>query len=612
MRNCVQAIKVHRVGVVSFIIAVIVVSVHAAARADDVDCVKDFGPLYDTAANCGRKKIIYLGWDVPTVSYMRLHQQRIDTLAIDGCMFRVSRQDAAGGKIDSLDMWRHNQPRWTRDELQAAADDLRACTFSHVTENFLRICVVPGDVDWFDDTQCETLVNNISMLAWVAREGNARGICLDPEQYRKHLWSYEPSSGHSFLETAHIVRRRGRQLGSALRDVWLDMTIFTLLGYSTAGDMAEYADPLSDTMPYTSYALYVHFLHGLLEAMGPEMTVVDGYEHGYRINSTQGFLHSYYYCRSRLEAVIPHELRNIYRTQYQVGMAVFMDAHIGSSPRPFHIDTRGQTVDERLRRNMTSAIAVSDTYIWIYGATHYFFPDSYARDQKRIRQRIDGPWSDDIPDIDRAIRWAKDPHGMARRELPRLIRESALVDLTPNGSFNAPDSQTEKEAEKEHAAADWEDLDIPGWYTWQAASSSGQFSHVPHKGFDGGYVDMKGVTGGCYVTMIDTTPGRQYIIEGRIRAANGTKAMIRGAWYPQNGSRPPQTTYVYAHAGEDVKATRGWKHATAICTAPLRATQMRLTLISMAEDQASARAAFDEVHVWEVGQILGGETNSGQ
>ena len=105
---------------------------------------------------------------------------------------------------------------FTIDELQPALDDLRATRFDRFTDNFLRFNTTPGHVDWFDDFA--PILANAELAARFAREGKARGLLFDVEQYQGRLFEYRKqrdAATKPWAEYAAQARARGREVMSA-------------------------------------------------------------------------------------------------------------------------------------------------------------------------------------------------------------------------------------------------------------------------------------------------------------------------------------------------------------------------------------------------------------
>src|SRR4029079_18407600 len=118
----------------------------------------------------------------PDTAFMRQHLQEMEQRPFDGTVFEIN-----AGKLRFLnEAW--GKRRFAETELAQALDDLKATPFRRFTENFLRFDVTPGDVDWFDDF--DAIKIKPLLAAKIAREGKARGILFDIEQYAHPLFDY--------------------------------------------------------------------------------------------------------------------------------------------------------------------------------------------------------------------------------------------------------------------------------------------------------------------------------------------------------------------------------------------------------------------------------------
>src|SRR5262245_12691851 len=99
------------------------------------------------------KKLIEFGWDEPTTAFMRAHIAEMEKTPFDGCVFHVRFANLKGkpGEGGDFDWSCWGDRKFTRDELQASLDDLKATQFKRFTHNFLRFNTSPGTLDWFDD-----------------------------------------------------------------------------------------------------------------------------------------------------------------------------------------------------------------------------------------------------------------------------------------------------------------------------------------------------------------------------------------------------------------------------------------------------------------------------
>ena len=182
-------------------------------------------------ASAQAKKLIEFGWDEPDTAFMRAHIAEMEQMPFDGTVFHVtytnsSSAGARGSGSFMSECW--SSRAFTEAELKPALDDLKNTPFKRFTHNFLRFNVCPGNVDWFDDAGFTAIVNNARLAARIAREGKAKGILFDIEQYNFQLFNYRKqrdAATKSWDEYAAQVRKRGREVMAGFQEGYPDVTI---------------------------------------------------------------------------------------------------------------------------------------------------------------------------------------------------------------------------------------------------------------------------------------------------------------------------------------------------------------------------------------------------
>src|SRR5690349_15872900 len=118
---------------------------------------------------------------------MRDHIAQLQASPFDGCVFHANYRLSNGTQRNfSSDLWGRN--RFTAALLDSARADLVATPFGRFRENFLRVNVTPGDLDWFEDHGA--LMANLELAARLAKAGGCPGILLDTEPYQGPLWDF--------------------------------------------------------------------------------------------------------------------------------------------------------------------------------------------------------------------------------------------------------------------------------------------------------------------------------------------------------------------------------------------------------------------------------------
>ncbi len=338
-----------------------------------------------------RKKLLHWGWDEPDTGFLRLHLREMEKTPFDGCVFSVKHGANGTGGSFSWQFW--GRRRFAAEDVSEALADLRAIRPRRFSENFLRVNVTPGDLDWFDDFSA--VAANARLAGEMAVAGRARGILLDVEQYQGQLFDYRPSSAHperTWEACATQARVRGRELMRAFQQGAPDLTVFLTFGHSLPRVMSEHGrKPLAET----SYGLLAPFLDGLIEAARGRTRVIDGYELSY------GFHHAGQFSDARrlvTEGVLPIVgAPDAYRQRLQLAFGLWVDydwRHLGWSTTD---TSRNYFTPESFETALNAALSECDEYVWVYGETPRWWgstdakavvPEAYAKAIDRARALV--------------------------------------------------------------------------------------------------------------------------------------------------------------------------------------------------------------------------------
>ena len=335
-------------------------------------------PPHTSTGEPPRKKLIQIGWDMPDTAFLARHWAQMEHEApiFDGLAFTVNLA-TRHGPISSTAMW--DATPWQRDDLRPAMRDLQSCHWTRFTDNFLLVHTVPGALDWFDDHGWAVLTTKFELLAWVAKEGGARGLCYDPEHYDAHPFSYDPTRDRSFPDTVAKVRQRGREVVEALARAYPDMVLKTL--WLTGANYPADGDDWPTLLRDQEYGLFVAFVNGLLDGLPPQMQLVDGVEYGgYFCRKQADFLALYTLYRQHLGHagfLIAPENKGRFRAQVSVALPLYLDMYLnepddghwaGGAENPWYTaPSAGLTRQETLVANTGYALETADEYVWLYG-----------------------------------------------------------------------------------------------------------------------------------------------------------------------------------------------------------------------------------------------------
>ena len=322
------------------------------------------GVLVMVAGGCSpRKKLLEWGWDEPDTAFLRRNLREMEGTPFDGCIFGVRHGRQGAGGSFTWQFW--GTRRFSRDDLADAFADLRALRPRRFTENFLRVNVTPGDVDWFDDFS--PILANARLAGEMARLGRARGVVLDVEQYQGRIFDYRArrlASSRPWPTYAAQARVRGRHVMRAFQEGYPGLTVFLSFGHSLPWVLAERGRlPLAET----SYGLLAPFLDGMLEAARDRTRVVDGFELSY------GYLEPRHFDEAR--QLVEEGVRPIvgapdaYRERLRLGFGLWLDydwRHRGWSSEKA---SANYYTPDRVETILATALRTTDEYVWIYGET---------------------------------------------------------------------------------------------------------------------------------------------------------------------------------------------------------------------------------------------------
>ena len=322
--------------------------------------------------------------------------------------------------------------RWTRDSVKDQIPVFREIAKKpHLKESFLLFWISPKycdtRLDWTDDKAWANYAENMAVAAWVAKEGNMKGLMLDPEEYANAKQYKHTPADPPYGECAKIARQRGREVFSRVFKEYPDIVLFTLWYF---GRFRHYPEGVNRTNPVV-YAedrgeLLHHFYNGILDAMPPGARIIDGCEH-YSLSATK---YQYLFNANSIStAVMPFvapENRGKYRSQVQVSNTHFLDMfaqNANPKSRWYHGPVNGSRL-EHLRLNFEQSLLTATEYVWIYGEGlgKLFNWDNGHFEKAKT-------WEENIPGMTETFMLLKDPERWAAMRREKLAAEGKLVNL---------------------------------------------------------------------------------------------------------------------------------------------------------------------------------------
>ena len=308
------------------------------------------------------KKLIEFGWDEPDTRFMREHIAQMQASPFDGCIFHVNYRLPNGTQRNfTWDAW--GRSRFTAALLDSARLDLQATRFGRFRENFLRVNVTPGNLDWFEDHSA--VMTNLELAARLAKQGGCPGILLDTEPYQGQLWDFHAvTKAHprSWNELSAQVRRRGGEAMAALERGYPGLTVFVSVSYSWPFDETVGGRrPLSDA----HYGLLPSFLDGMIGAASDSVVIVDGHEASYPYRDPALFAAKADTMRHAVRRIVAQPER--YSRLLSVAFGIWLDHN---SPKlGWHADhpESNYFTPAAFAVSVQAALDHADRYVWIYG-----------------------------------------------------------------------------------------------------------------------------------------------------------------------------------------------------------------------------------------------------
>ena len=307
-----------------------------------------------------KKKIVEYGWDVPYPEFVRDNIRQMEERPFDGIIFRTKGFDHA-----------FDTRPWKRADLEPQLDTLSKIRWEKFTDNFLTLySASKWKMDWFDDEQWKTIVENMKLFSLAIRSGRCVGVCFDPEPYGTNPWVYPgPHKGKSFDEVAEQVRRRGSQLVTALQEHVPELKILSFFQFGLFGNILDEPDPgiRREKLLKQWMVLLPAFYVGILEGAAPGTILIDGNESAYYYESHHDYFHAYHLIRQRAQSLVPESLRKKYNAQVQAGMALYIDQALAK--RTTQTTSHFMSPEQQLKffeHNVYYALTTSDEYVWCY------------------------------------------------------------------------------------------------------------------------------------------------------------------------------------------------------------------------------------------------------
>ena len=284
-----------------------------------------------------------------------------------------------------------------------------------------------GRLDWRDDAAWARVATNSSVLASIARDGGVKGLVMDCEDYFQQSQYRVKPGDPPFDEASRLARQRGSEVFGAVFRAHPEATVlsFWLLSWNWGYFTSE--DPLGDMRE--SGDLWPSFVNGVIDAMPPTATLVDGDEKGYGYDFRHGdFAASAYFQGVKALELVAPENREKYRRQVRIGFGLYLDRYV----RPSKIGWFGKidgTPGGHFRRNFSDACRFAQEYVWLWGEKRSWVKWNLWTGKAAKKKNYERTWEDDMPGMCEAVRFLKSGESGVERKFEEMRSAGALTNL---------------------------------------------------------------------------------------------------------------------------------------------------------------------------------------
>ncbi|MCM8806900.1 MAG: hypothetical protein NC926_02930 [Candidatus Omnitrophica bacterium] len=337
------------------------------------------------------KKIIYYGWGTRDTMYIRENWEKMEEMPLDGIGINIC-IDRKKGPVDTGNIlgWHlFSKREFKYDNFKEAVEDLKIPKWKKFKDNFLPACICSTAQDqnfnWFDEERWRIIKNNWKTYIRIAKEGNLKGIIIDPEHYGAYFFHYPTMRervNRPFEEYKMKVYERGKELMKITKEIYPDITIlfFWTHSYLVLHPSEKLKEP-----EINSYGLLPYFVDGFIDESDERMRIFDICEFAYGFKEKIQFLESYHSIINKASkfSINPEK----YRKKIKVGFGLWIDNGNKWNNEDF---SKNYFKPEEFQKSLEYALEISDEYVWIYSQQVKFFPpnlpEEYLKAIKKVKK----------------------------------------------------------------------------------------------------------------------------------------------------------------------------------------------------------------------------------
>lgn len=300
------------------------------------------------------KRMLEFGWNTPRLQAMPEYIEAAQNTPFDGLILDIETPLHEAGLSWTI----YTNTRIDAEPLEILAQDMKDFPWGKLTDNFLRVNIAPGEVDWFDDY--DAILFNLEAVARLAHELGFKGIMLDTEQYPGISLFYYPQQKYqdryNFDEYAAQSRQRGREVMQTLNQAYPSITV--LYAYGLAVAPYENMEDLHEH----PYGLLPPFIEGMMEIADEETVLIDGFEQSYTYRQNEQFRSAFEFVKGYpFEEQRGEEQNEV--SSLDIGFGLWVD-HRCDNGDP-NTTCLGFNPSE-FQQAVQLALTYTDRYVWIY------------------------------------------------------------------------------------------------------------------------------------------------------------------------------------------------------------------------------------------------------
>ena len=318
-------------------------------------------------------KFVAAGWEFAgaRVESLLARADAMDKTPIDGCVLYLEATGRDGKSITSRDII--HQPAWDYADLEPLVPKYRRLlahkSFKH---SFLNSYRAPRQrVAWTNDKEWAKIANNMRVASRFAKACGFIGLQMDPEDYhRQNQYLRRDEDGDSYEKVAALARRRGREVFSGVFEEFPDMKLLSYWLLSMGNTYMADVDNrhLREIMFRGGVDLWPHFVEGILDALPPTATLIDGLETAYNWRASRmQYVKAYKAIHSDLASVLSPENGRKYQGQIQASFGFYMDGYSVVTNGGWYMEPVNGSRVEHFRSNLAQATRCADEFIWLWG-----------------------------------------------------------------------------------------------------------------------------------------------------------------------------------------------------------------------------------------------------